>query len=70
MKPFTEDAQCPKCMFTAIGAKYCCDPAPEKGCWDVEDEHIHRNCKRCGYGWIEDTIEHYVGTLPFSEEEA
>lgn len=69
MRPFIEDAQCVKCLYTDIGSKYCCDNTPEKGCWDVRHEHIHRDCQRCGYAWIEDTIEHHANAIFVPAEE-
>lgn len=62
--PFNPTAACPKCGYDDIMTRYCrgdgsehrmispCDgPGPAIG------EHLDRVCKRCGYTWLEATIE-------------
>ncbi len=50
---------CSKCGNENIGTKYC--PGVEstahvKGC-DAAGEHLHRTCSKCGYTWIENTLD-------------
>ena len=49
---FNPKSRCPACGHDKVGAKYCtglradCELGAARG-------HIHRICRRCGYGWIE-----------------
>jgi hypothetical protein len=54
MKPFDENARCPKCGGADIHAQYGADQFQCHN-WNcrVGKEHIHRYCRRCGYGWVE-----------------
>ena len=54
LKPFAEDALCPKCGARDISMKYCIDQhATPDHSSEVATEHMHRQCARCGYPWIE-----------------
>lgn len=56
MKTFDEKAVCPKCGHSEIDTQYC------EGydwikigscCFEIKQQHLHRRCKRCHYGWPE-----------------
>lgn len=50
MQPFGSSEACLKCGGTEIGARWCHWWLCATG---VRKEHVHRNCTRCGYGWLE-----------------
>jgi len=46
---------CPKCGHGEVTWRYCNgDDARIRDCCGREDEHLHRTCERCLYGWIEE----------------
>jgi ribosomal protein S27AE len=54
-------ASCPKCGGLFVATRYCDSHeawaqrvlgCPPKG------EHLHRRCERCGYSYVEATINH------------
>ena len=51
------DRVCLKCGFSEAGIQYCDAP----GCllW-ASGEHLHRTCSRCGYTWVEATLDRDV----------
>jgi hypothetical protein len=66
MRPFTEEAHCPKCMFSSVKSewhvmaiaghtpRYPCDDWIFRGLLTGSvGEHLCRTCHRCGYGWPE-----------------
>lgn len=60
---FYEYRTCPKCGFDNPSVRYCPDaPAWGEECRSLDEptpkdiaayEHLHRECKRCNYTWLE-----------------
>ena len=53
---------CPKCGLENASTKYCAGASSVKrvpGC-EVEGEHLHRLCARCGYEWIEYALDKVI----------
>lgn len=58
LQPFREDALCPKCGARDISMQYCNDQhATSEHSSDMALEHMHRQCARCGYPWIEACLD-------------
>ncbi len=58
LTPFREDALCPKCGARDISMKYCNEQhAASEHSSDASMEHMHRQCARCGYQWIEACLD-------------
>ncbi len=58
LQPFREDALCPKCGARDISMQYCNDQhAISEHSSDMTLEHMHRQCARCGYPWIEACLD-------------
>lgn len=58
LKAFDENGLCPKCGARDISMKYCNDRHAETGqTLEVTTEHMHRQCARCGYPWIEACLD-------------
>ena len=58
MQPFSAKSRCPKCHGRQITARYCNGALlSDLRCPDRLDEHIHRTCRRCVYGWIESCLD-------------
>lgn len=50
LTPFVEDESCPKCGQPHSVIHYC---DGKTNCWaNVQREHLHRKCGRCGYEWL------------------
>ena len=54
LRPYNPAAHCLKCGNAIIGTYHC------EGGWmsgdctkKTEGEHLHRECGRCQYGWLE-----------------
>ena len=65
LPPFNSEARCEKCGSDDINTYYC-----KGSIWDWEcdaertGQHLHRDCRRCHYGWL----EHIVITAVKQEE--
>ena len=61
MKLFDHNAKCPKCGYKTVSVRWCrLDKSwrVAKDCWPrIDDEHFHRECERCGYGWMEKPLD-------------
>lgn len=58
LKPFDEGALCPKCGGRDVSFKYCMSAhSIDEYEADVRTEHLHRQCARCGYEWLEATMD-------------
>ncbi len=73
LKPFDENAACPKCGAQAdeISTTYAegaCIPENGYGCGQ-QGEHIHRTCDRCGYDWAEACLDGELPPAPPSDLE-
>jgi hypothetical protein len=67
MSAFDPVAICPKCAHDVVRViyqrrfdQYACRAVPDHaetpyGEWDT-DEHFHRRCERCNYGWREEVL--------------
>lgn len=59
---FQETAVCPKCGGTEITVRYCRGGSDSLWRWPCNSifyaghEHLDRQCKRCGYRWLERCI--------------
>jgi hypothetical protein len=53
MPAYSGPTDCPKCASTAVGTRLC--QKWDSGC--REAEHIHRDCARCGHGWLEAPLD-------------
>jgi len=54
LEPFDELAVCRKCDGPDVSMTYCKDHhATAEFGYDVEIEHLHRQCQRCGYVWVQ-----------------
>ena len=61
MQPYNADTKCSKCGSDNVNSTFCKEPLSHKICggWGkkkVTTEHIHRNCLRCRFEWLEGTI--------------
>ena len=55
-KPFDPEATCPKCGYDKVLTHFCPDAAPAELCWPyIDEEHMHRECDRCQFEWLEKT---------------
>ena len=64
MKPFDPVAKCPKCGNDDIRATFRiknefgrCGESPTKHCPSTMPEHLHRECRRCHYEWVEAPLD-------------
>ena len=58
MQPFNAKSLCPKCHGRQINARYCDGSLlADLRCPDQAGEHIHRTCRRCAYGWLENCLD-------------
>ncbi|MEO6458792.1 MAG: hypothetical protein ABIO92_11065 [Chloroflexia bacterium] len=58
LKAFDENGICPKCGARDISMQYCNDQhAASEYSSEVAIEHMHRQCARCGYPWIEACLD-------------
>lgn len=59
MKPFDENAICPKCHSTDIGSFYNKEDRDRRFQYTPKEplEHIERQCKRCRYSWNEAPLD-------------
>lgn len=64
--PYNPDAACPRCGRTPVGTRSCDITMPSPGFWgpfhspmwvDVVGGHLHRQCGRCDYEWIEMALD-------------
>ena len=60
---FDESHTCSKCGCPNASAKYCMGTGSSKrvATCEIEGEHLHRICARCGYEWIENTLDKVAG---------
>lgn len=58
LRPFDEDARCPKCGGGTISTTFHEDKyvTPLHGCY-IECEHLHRTCNRCRHNWAEAPLD-------------
>jgi predicted nucleic-acid-binding Zn-ribbon protein len=61
MKPFDENAVCPKCGHTDIAVFYYRGQSETSICPVLHrhEEHLHRSCRRCHYSWAEACLDAY-----------
>ena len=61
MKPYDPAAKCPKCGHAVVSTIFCgghkerdyrVSPPPPHS-----EDALHRQCTRCGYGWLEDCVK-------------
>jgi ribosomal protein S27AE len=66
LEAFDENSTCPKCGGRDVSMSYCTDThAAGEYSSEVTTEHMHRRCNRCGYEWLQATLDAGVssGTL-------
>ena len=69
MNVYDPKAKCEKCDGEEIATVYCGHPLPDKKSPGIK-EHFHRQCKRCGFNWVEKCLnsEQDIGTIDLKEE--
>ncbi len=69
MNVFDPKAKCEKCGGEEISTGYCGHALPNKASPKIK-EHFHRQCKRCGFSWVEKCLdtEQDIGTVDLKEE--
>jgi predicted nucleic-acid-binding Zn-ribbon protein len=58
MARYRPESACEKCGNTTAATVYCGGAGDREhvaGC-EESGEHLHRTCARCGYRWLEDTL--------------
>lgn len=67
---FDDKRACAKCGLTMATATFCKSRGPHVSTVRfVPEDHIDRNCPRCGHQWIERTLDSKDWTLPEWKEE-
>ena len=58
MKKYDPKSKCPKCGEKKVNTWYCKGNSFAYGtiCHVEEKEHLHRNCQRCHYEWLETAL--------------
>lgn len=56
---FRDDAKCPKCAHPKTRTTFCAGRSSVSACLDScgDTEHLHRDCKRCGFTWYERPLD-------------
>lgn len=54
---FDASRACPKCGATRASTRWCGPRARTAGCVQERGEHLHRDCARCAFGWLEDPLD-------------
>ena len=69
MDIFDPKAKCEKCKGEEIATVYCRHPLPDKTSPKIK-EHLHRQCKRCGFNWVEKCLnsEQDISVIDLKEE--
>lgn len=71
---YDPQAICFKCGQTPVGTRYCSYTTPGLSVWSewhfpmwvyLEGGHLHRECGRCGYKWVERAL----GARTLTQEE-
>jgi hypothetical protein len=64
IEPYQEKAVCPKCGCLEVKTKWCPYPHSKNGMHrvlsargQIVPEHLDRICTRCGYCWVQGTID-------------
>lgn len=56
---FDASRACSKCGCPNASTKYCMGTGSSNRVTtcEIEGEHLHRVCAKCGYEWLENTLE-------------
>ena len=59
MKEYNSKSKCSKCGGKDVNTYYCKGSSFLYGaiCHAEEKEHLHRNCQRCHYEWLEAVLK-------------
>lgn len=59
MKKYDPKSKCPKCGDKKVNTYYCRGDKYTYGtiCGGEDTEHLHRNCQKCHYEWLEAVLE-------------